>query len=65
MGAYLSTPVTDKEIFSGEATSLVYGGGSMQVWGVCVGHPANRAMDSLCLPLSWCVMVETCIDDDF
>eukprot|EP00878_Enallax_costatus_P010263 GHUV01010713.1.p1 GENE.GHUV01010713.1~~GHUV01010713.1.p1 ORF type:complete len:257 (+),score=65.25 GHUV01010713.1:284-1054(+) len=32
MGAYLSTPVTDKEVFNGEAASLVYGGGSMQGW---------------------------------
>lgn len=44
MGAYLSTPVTDKEIFCGEATSLAYGGGSMQVWGSRVGHPVSRAI---------------------
>eukprot|EP00879_Flechtneria_rotunda_P000610 GHRR01000721.1.p1 GENE.GHRR01000721.1~~GHRR01000721.1.p1 ORF type:complete len:379 (+),score=95.74 GHRR01000721.1:275-1411(+) len=32
MGAYLSSPVTDKEVFEGQAQSLAYGGGSMQGW---------------------------------
>lgn len=32
MGAYLSTPVTDKEVFEGQGQSINYGGGSMQGW---------------------------------
>ncbi|KAF6255979.1 protein phosphatase 2C [Scenedesmus sp. NREL 46B-D3] len=32
MGAYLSTPVTDKEVFEGQGQSVNYGGGSMQGW---------------------------------
>lgn len=43
MGAYLSTPVTDKEVFSGEAASLVYGGGSMQVRVPALPSPAQTA----------------------
>jgi protein phosphatase 1G len=32
MGAYLSTPVTDKEVFEGAGHAIAYGGGSMQGW---------------------------------
>jgi protein phosphatase 1G len=32
MGAYLSTPVTDKDEFAGEGASVVFGGSSMQGW---------------------------------
>jgi protein phosphatase 1G len=32
MGAYLSTPVTDKEVFEGAGQSIAFGGGSMQGW---------------------------------
>lgn len=31
MGAYLSTPVTEKNAFDGQVEGLVYGGASMQV----------------------------------
>ncbi|KAJ9518291.1 hypothetical protein QJQ45_010236 [Haematococcus lacustris] len=32
MGAYLSTPITDKETFEGDGASIKYGGSSMQGW---------------------------------
>jgi protein phosphatase 1G len=32
MGAYLSTPVTTKEVFEGGCSTTTYGGGSMQGW---------------------------------
>eukprot|EP00798_Chlamydomonas_sp_ICE-L_P032326 gene32326-16898_t len=32
MGAYLSSPIVDKETFDGEGNSLVFGGSSMQGW---------------------------------
>jgi protein phosphatase 1G len=32
MGAYLSSPVTEKELFEGDGVSMRYGGSSMQGW---------------------------------
>lgn len=32
MGAYLSSPITDKEVFDGEGHGLRFGGGAMQGW---------------------------------
>jgi protein phosphatase 1G len=32
MGAYLSQPVTSKEVFEGSSACITYGGGSMQGW---------------------------------
>mmetsp|Transcript_4471 Transcript_4471/g.7470 ORF Transcript_4471/g.7470 Transcript_4471/m.7470 type:complete len:379 (+) Transcript_4471:202-1338(+) len=32
MGAYLSSPVTEKELFEGDGVSMHYGGSSMQGW---------------------------------
>ncbi len=32
MGAYLSAPITDKEVFEGDGPTVVYGGSSMQGW---------------------------------
>lgn len=32
MGAYLSQPVTEKELFEGRGSDVVYGGGAMQGW---------------------------------
>lgn len=32
MGAYLSVPITEKELFSGKGSNVVYGGGAMQGW---------------------------------
>lgn len=32
MGAYLSQPITDKEVFEGEGTAVKYGGSAMQGW---------------------------------
>lgn len=32
MGAYLSSPIVDKETFEGEGTTLKYGGSAMQGW---------------------------------
>jgi protein phosphatase 1G len=32
MGAYLSAPVTDKEVYEGGAVGLAFGGGAMQGW---------------------------------
>lgn len=32
MGAYLSAPITEKEIFEGEGSQVRYGGGAMQGW---------------------------------
>lgn len=31
-GAYLSQPITDKEVFEGEGTAVKYGGSAMQGW---------------------------------
>jgi len=31
MGAYLSAPVTNKELFEGSSPDVIYGGASMQV----------------------------------
>lgn len=32
MGAYLSSPVTEKEMFEGDGVTMRYGGSSMQGW---------------------------------